>query len=96
MVKAETLTIEIAYANADESYLIALQVGLGTTVEQAIVQSGVLQQCPEINLQDQSVGIFSQRVDLSYVLRDKDRIEIYRPLRIDPKEARRKRAIKPT
>ncbi|HFQ4994844.1 TPA: RnfH family protein, partial [Vibrio vulnificus] len=62
------------------------------TVEEIIRQSGVLEIYPEIDLGKNKVGVFSRLVKLDATVRDKDRIEIYRPLLADPKEIRRKRA----
>jgi len=88
------IQIEIIYALAHQQRLIRLNVAPNTSVEQAIEQSGILKDYPEINLQSNKVGIFSRVCQLSDGLHQGDRIEIYRPLIIDPKEARKKRAIK--
>ncbi|MBB71025.1 MAG: RnfH family protein [Legionellales bacterium] len=82
------MNIEIVYALPDEQELLTLTVAAGTTVQQAIEASNILTKYPEIDLNENKVGIFSKLVSLDTVLRDKDRIEIYRPLTIDPKEAR--------
>ncbi len=66
----------------------------GTTVAQAVEQAGLLNECPEINLRDHTafvVGIWGRKTTLNHVLRDSDRVEIYRPLLVDPKVARRER-----
>lgn len=86
------LDIEIAYANSHEHVVIPLQVAVGTTVLQAIIQSKILIQFPEINLQQQAVGIFSNKVSLESIIKAGDRIEIYRPLQCDPKQRRRRKA----
>jgi putative ubiquitin-RnfH superfamily antitoxin RatB of RatAB toxin-antitoxin module len=88
----KTISIEIAYAKPDTQVLISLKVDEGTTIEEAITRSGILAQFPEIDLTHNKVGVFSKIVKLDTLLRDKDRIEIYRPLLADPKEIRRKRA----
>lgn len=88
------MDIEIAYASLSQQTILQLKVPLSCTVLQAIEQSGILQQFPEINLQTQGVGIFSKRVSLEHILQPRDRIEIYRTLLIDPKQARRIRAKK--
>ena len=88
------MPIEVAYASASESWLIPFEVEEGTTVQQAIASSGILEQCPDINLQTNKVGLFSKIVELDVPVRAGDRIEIYRPLILDPKEARRLRAEK--
>jgi len=90
----EKYYIEVIYALPDEQQLITLDVEQGTTVEQAIKLSGVLEKYPEIDLDNNKVGIFGKVSKKDEVLRDKDRIEIYRPLIADPKESRRKRAEK--
>lgn len=90
----EKYFIEVIYALPEEQQLITLDVEQGTTVEQAIKLSGVLEKYPEIDLDKNKVGIFGKVCKKDEVLRDKDRIEIYRPLIADPKESRRKRAEK--
>lgn len=89
---SDTIRIEIAYALPGEQILKPLQVAPDTTAEQAIRQSGVLEKHPEIDLAKNKIGIFGKLAKLDTVLRDKDRVEIYRPLIADPKEVRKKRA----
>lgn len=86
------INIEIAYANVNQQYIIPLQVSVGCTVGAAIRQSRISVQCPEIDLLQNKVGIFGKLVSLATILQSGDRIEIYRPLLIDPKQARRQRA----
>ena len=88
------IAIEVAYASANQSWLIPVEVEEGTTVQQAITSSGILQQFPDIDLQTNKVGIFSKIIELDVPVRAGDRIEIYRPLVLDPKAARRLRAEK--
>ncbi len=90
--EADMIRIEVAYAGPDKQTLLAIAVALGTTVAEAIEQSAIRDEFPEIPEEPAAVGIFSRKVPLEHVLRDGDRIEIYRPLIIDPKEARRRRA----
>jgi putative ubiquitin-RnfH superfamily antitoxin RatB of RatAB toxin-antitoxin module len=87
----QTLTIQVCYASPALQFLRALAVAPGTTIEQAIVQSGVLQAAPEIDLATMPVGIYAKKKPLDTVLREHDRVEIYRPLVADPKNARRRR-----
>lgn len=94
MVRNKQVIIEIIYALPGEQFLFALRMEPGSTVEQAIVQSGILDRYPDIDLAHQKVGVFSRRVELADALKDGDRIEIYRALTIEPKEARRLRALK--
>ncbi len=88
------ISIEVAYASVDQGWLISFEVEEGTTVQQAIVNSGILDQCSDIDLQINKVGLFSRIVGLDVLIRAGDRIEIYRPLIFDPKKARRLRAEK--
>ncbi|KAA3648596.1 MAG: RnfH family protein [Proteobacteria bacterium] len=88
------LNIEVIYATPEQQELIELMVQSGTTLEQAIRQSGVLTKHPDIDLSTNKVGIFSQVKPLDYVLKPGDRIEIYRPLIADPKAKRREQAEK--
>ena len=86
------INIEVIYALPTEQTLLKRKVPEGTTVAEAIEASGVLGKYPEINLAVSKLGIFGKMTKMDTVLRDKDRIEIYRPLIADPKEVRRKRA----
>ena len=86
------LEIEIVYGLADRQVLKSMTVAEGTTVREATLKSGLEVAFPELDLQQSPLGIFGKAVKDETVLRDGDRIEVYRPLLIDPKEARRKRA----
>lgn len=92
MAVDEPLQIEVAYATPERQWLLVVNVPFGSTVEQAIQLSGIGERCPEIDLAEQSVGIFSQLVTLQTLVTDGDRIEIYRPLLVDPKAQRKERA----
>ena len=94
MDNAEKYFIEVIYALPEEQILYSLDVEQGATVEQAIKLSGILEKYPEIDLAKNKVGVFGKATKLDQALRDKDRVEIYRPLIADPKESRRKRAEK--
>ncbi len=89
---SENILIEVVYALPGEQTLLKLPVTPGTTVADAVQASGILQKYPEIDLTVNKLGIFGKLTKADTVLRDKDRIEIYRPLIADPKEVRRKRA----
>lgn len=86
------ITVEVVYALPAQQPLLRAQLAEGATVEDAIRASGVLEAFPEIDLARNKVGIFSKLVKLDEIVRDRDRVEIYRPLIADPKEVRRKRA----
>lgn len=88
------LGVEIAYALPGTQQLIDLKVATGTTAREAIENSGILQRFPEIDLSRHKIGIFGKVVKLDHVLSPGDRVEIYRPLIVDPKDARRRRAGK--
>jgi len=90
---ANKISVEVVYAKPHEQKMISLTIEEGSTIEAAITQSRILTLYPEINLTRQKVGVFSQKKQLSDFVMNGDRIEIYRPLTIDPKEARRQRAI---
>lgn len=94
MEKNEKLSIEVAYATAEQQVIATLQVEVGCTLEKAIERSGIPLQFPEIDLKKQPVGIFSQPKALDAEVQDGDRIEIYRELLADPKEIRRLKAVR--
>ncbi|MBF1285639.1 RnfH family protein [Neisseria sicca] len=85
------LEIEIVYGLPDKQVLKKLNMQNGCTVREAVCQSGLDEIFSELDLRTVPLGIFGKSVKDETLLRDKDRIEIYRPLLIDPKEARRKR-----
>lgn len=91
MSAAGSVRVEVAYATPAQQAVIELHVPATATVEEAIQQSGILVHFPEIDLRHVSVGIFGQVASLGDRVHDDDRIEIYRPLIADPKEARRRR-----
>ena len=86
------LEVEVAYALPHQQFLRRLKMPSGSTVRQAIVQSGVLSKFPDIDLKSVKVGIFSRPVSLGVLLNSGDRVEIYRPLILSPTDARRLRA----
>ena len=87
-----TIEVQVCYALPDSSFLRSLSVPAGTTIGQAVAQSGLLQAIPGIDLAVNMVGIYGKRKPLDAVLHEHDRVEVYRPLQADPKEARRRRA----
>jgi putative ubiquitin-RnfH superfamily antitoxin RatB of RatAB toxin-antitoxin module len=88
----QLIPVEVAYAEPATQVILPLKVALGTTLEQAIRQSGILAMFPGIDLSVNKVGIFGKLGKLDQVLREKDRVEIYRHLIADPKEVRKRRA----
>lgn len=88
------MAIEVVYINPERQSVLSLNVPTGATIRDVIRQSGLLQQFPEIDLEQARVGIYNELRKLDAVVQAGDRVEIYRPLQADPKEARRKRAEK--
>jgi len=93
-VAVEKISIEVVYGVPHKQKIITLLVEIGTTVEQAIIDSGVINLFPEINLEVNKVGVWNRAVKLSEIVNDLDRIEVYRPLIADPKDVRKRRAEK--
>ena len=89
----ECIHVEVAYAEPDRQFLRTVELRQGATAADAIRVSNVEAECV-IEASELRIGIWSKAVEPGTVLNDGDRIEIYRPLKIDPKEARRKRANK--
>jgi len=87
------MIVEVAYALPDKQSLVSLEVEKGTTLKEAIEASGILDSFEQIDLTKDRVGIFSKFATLDTVLREKDRVEIYRPLIADPKKVRKERAL---
>lgn len=87
-----TLRIEVVYARSDVQQVAALELAAGATVHDAVRLSGLLQKFPEIKAMHWPLGIFGRPVVPEQLLRDGDRVEIYRRLHLDPKQARRERA----
>ena len=86
------MRFEVAYGRMDEQALLTVEADAPLTAQQAIEKSGILERFPEIDLASNKIGIFGKAAKLDVQLGDGDRVEIYRPLIADPKEARKKRA----
>lgn len=86
------IQIEVIYPLPHKQELISLQLPEGSTLQQALEASGLLEKYPEIDLKKNKFGVFAKLSKLDAVLRDRDRVEIYRPLIADPKEVRKQRA----
>ena len=102
MIKpAGAIEVEVAWATSESQRIVSLTVPRGATAWEAVKQSGIVDEFPEIDLESAVLGIFSRKLDgkrapapKDYVLKPRDRIEIYRPLLITPMEARKLRAAK--
>ncbi|HXW65279.1 MAG TPA: RnfH family protein [Burkholderiaceae bacterium] len=90
----DPIRVTVVYAQPQRQWLQPVELPSGATVQLAIERSGLLQAIPELRLEAIEVGIFHRRCGLDAPLRDGDRVELYRPLRLDPKEARRLRAAR--
>lgn len=88
----ETISVEVVYPLPQKQEIFTVRLAAGASVRQAIEASGVLQKYPEIDLSKNKLGVFAKLAKPDAVLRDKDRVEIYRPLIADPKEVRKQRA----
>jgi len=86
------IQVEVVYALHDRQKAVSVQLSEGAAVRDAIERSGLLLEFPEIDLAKNKLGIWNKLAKPDAVLRDKDRVEIYRPLIADPKEVRRQRA----
>jgi len=93
-MSAAQLEVEVVYATAERQARYALRVAQGATVLDAIRASGVLEAFPEIDLARNRVGVHGSLTGPAQLLQDGDRVEIYRPLSADPREARRTRAAR--
>ena len=96
---AGAIEVEVAWATPERQRIVRLEVPRGTTAREAVELSGIVDEFPEIDLETAVMGIFSRKLDGKrapapgeYVLKPRDRIEIYRPLQITPMEARKLRA----
>ena len=90
----EQLSIEVVYGTPTRQEIISCIVEPNTTIEQAILASGIVDEFPEIDLAVNNVGIWNRAAKLTDIVKDLDRIEVYRPLLADPKEVRKRRAEK--
>lgn len=85
------IKVGVAYATSTEQVWHDVNVPEGATVMEAIKISGILNEFPEINLKDQKVGIFGKITQLNMVIKGGDRVEIYRPITVDPQNLERKK-----
>lgn len=90
------IEVEVAYALAHQQKIVKLEVAEGTTVRAVALQSGLNEDFPELDLAEAKLGVFGKAVlkPEEETVQAGDRVEIYRPLIIDPKQARLNRAAK--
>ncbi len=89
----KNISVEVVFALPERQELVSLKLAQGSTVADAIERSGLAKCFDDFEVDPSRVGIFSRKVAPEQVLRDGDRVEIYRPLLADPKEVRRQRAL---
>ena len=88
------MRVEVVYALPLKQDVVSLDVAAGATVGQALAASGMLARHPDIDLRVARLGVWGRSTTLDALLREGDRVEIYRPLQVDPKEVRRRRAAR--
>ena len=86
------VVVQVVYALPGAQEIVEVELEEGAPVEDAIHASGIPARHPEIDLKTQRIGVWSRPVTLAAGVRDRDRVEIYRALSADPKQARRRRA----
>jgi putative ubiquitin-RnfH superfamily antitoxin RatB of RatAB toxin-antitoxin module len=91
-ISPKKIFVEVVLAMPDRQELVALKITAGSTVAEAISQSKIVEQFEDFELDLGKVGIFGKKTSPDQVLREGDRVELYRPLLADPKEVRRQRA----
>ncbi|MDW2981659.1 MAG: RnfH family protein [Rhodanobacter sp.] len=87
-----TIRVEVVYAGSEQVVRRRVELAVGSTVMQAIAASGMVAMLPGEAIDPSRLGIFARKVGPDRPVREGDRIEIYRPLALDPMEARRRRA----
>lgn len=84
--------VEVVYALPEQQNIIEVELSKGQTAQDAIEQSGLLKRHPELDISSMIIGLFGKKTKMTQSLRDRDRVEIYRPLIADPKEVRKRKA----
>jgi uncharacterized protein len=89
---SKQIQVEVVYGRQDRQKVVAITLNEGATLREAVERSGLLSEFPEIDLEKNKLGIWNKLAKPDALVRDKDRLEIYRPLIADPKEVRKQRA----
>lgn len=92
MAQPEPRVVQVAHALPDRQRIVTVALLDGMTAREAVVESGLLEEFPQLAARPLALGIFGQVVDGSRLLEPGDRVEIYRPLKADPRETRRRLA----
>ena len=90
----EQITVEVAYALAHKQKIIPVKVAAGTSARDVVSQSGIARDFPEVDVETADLGLFGKAIKDDYQPEPGERLEIYRPLKADPKDARKARAAK--
>jgi putative ubiquitin-RnfH superfamily antitoxin RatB of RatAB toxin-antitoxin module len=88
----KSIQVEVVYGLAEEQALLSVSVPDGSEIRDVILASNIIEQFPDIDLDKVKVGLFGKLTKMNQIVRERDRIEIYRPLIADPKEVRKRRA----
>ncbi len=88
------MRIEVIYVDSDVEFMVSVEMREGATVRDAIIESGVIAHCSNVSLEKNQVGIFGKLATLDTPVTSGDRVEMYRPLKMSPMEARRLRSRK--
>lgn len=94
MSDRQKISIEVACATPDKQRLIKLEVPQGTSAREAIELSGIEKEFPQLDIPNSAIGVFGEVVKEDHPLKQDDRVEVYRPLINDPREARRSLAAR--
>lgn len=86
--------VRVVYLSAPDEIMLDVELRAGDTLEQLVLRSGLAERCPQIELSRARVGVFGRLCEWNALAQPGDRIEIYRPLLVDPKTSRRQRAAK--
>jgi len=86
------IEVEVAYATPEKQEIVVVSLAAGANAAEAISASGLRRKFPELGMGELAVGLFAKPCQMDQVLASGDRVEIYRPLLNDPKDARRQRA----
>ena len=87
------IEVEVVFALPEKQFLKTLLVGAGATVAEVVAKSGLLEALPDDSLAKMTLGVWGREVEKNRIVKAGDRIEIYRPLQLDPREARRQLAL---
>ena len=87
------ITVELVLGVPDRQELVAVELEAGATVTDVVAASDIQRHFPELSVADLAIGVWGREVPRNHVVREGDRVELYRPLAIDPREARRKLAL---